>query len=57
MLISNKEKILNPPKSYFIELTNHCNLTCTMCNFHSPVERTDTQGKRFYGYQPRERTH
>ena len=31
MLISNKEKILSPPKSYFIELTNRCNLTCTMC--------------------------
>ncbi len=41
MLISDIEKIFSPPKSYFIELTNRCNLTCTMCNFHSPVERTD----------------
>ncbi len=24
------------PKVYFIELTNHCNLRCSMCNFHSP---------------------
>lgn len=28
---------LKPPKSYFIEITNHCNLRCSMCNFHSPV--------------------
>ncbi|MGC2062327.1 MAG: radical SAM protein, partial [Thermodesulfovibrionales bacterium] len=31
------EKVeLSPPRTYFLELTNHCNLRCSMCNFHSP---------------------
>lgn len=25
-----------PPRTFFLELTNHCNLRCSMCNFHSP---------------------
>ncbi|MBA4372462.1 MAG: hypothetical protein C0402_06325 [Thermodesulfovibrio sp.] len=28
--------IIQPPKTFFLELTNHCNLRCSMCNFHSP---------------------
>jgi MoaA/NifB/PqqE/SkfB family radical SAM enzyme len=30
-----KPASLGPPGSFFIELTNHCNLRCSMCNFHS----------------------
>lgn len=26
-----------PPGSYVLEITNHCNLRCGMCNFHSPL--------------------
>ena len=26
-----------PPQTFFLELTNHCNLRCSMCNFHSPL--------------------
>jgi len=26
-----------PPKAFVLELTNHCNLRCVMCNFHSAV--------------------
>lgn len=25
------------PGTFFLELTNHCNLKCSMCNFHSPM--------------------
>lgn len=38
-----EEKPLGPPKSYFIELTNHCNLKCSMCNFHSPLVKEKRQ--------------
>lgn len=41
-----KENPLRPPKSYFLELTNHCNLRCIMCNFHSPL----VNGKRQKGF-------
>jgi len=34
-LLIKKERVFLP-KSYFIELTNYCNLRCSMCNFHSP---------------------
>ncbi len=30
------EVFLSPPKAFVLELTNHCNLRCVMCNFHSP---------------------
>jgi MoaA/NifB/PqqE/SkfB family radical SAM enzyme len=33
------------PKTFFLELTNHCNLRCSMCNFHSPsVSRRREKG-------------
>lgn len=35
-----------PPKSYIIELTNYCNLKCTMCNFHSGA----SAGRREKGF-------
>lgn len=41
-----EKKSLNPPKSYFLELTNYCNLKCSMCNFHSPI----VTGKREKGF-------
>lgn len=41
-----KSEALKPPKSYFIEMTNHCNLRCSMCNFHSPV----VTGRREKGF-------
>lgn len=41
---------LKPPKSYFIEITNHCNLRCSMCNFHSPV----VPGKRRKGFMDKD---
>jgi len=28
--------LVPPPRTFFLELTNHCNLRCSMCNFHSP---------------------
>jgi radical SAM protein with 4Fe4S-binding SPASM domain len=33
----DKSVLLDPPESYVIELTNHCNIRCRMCNFHSPI--------------------
>lgn len=41
-----KSNSLPPPKSYFLELTNHCNLKCSMCNFHSLI----AAGKREKGF-------
>lgn len=35
--LSTERSVIPPAKTFFIELTNHCNLRCTMCNFHSPV--------------------
>lgn len=35
MLNYFRDKKTKPPKVYYIELTNHCNLRCSMCNFHS----------------------
>lgn len=36
------------PKTYYIELTNHCNLRCSMCNFHSrEVAPTQEREKGF----------
>lgn len=32
---SGCETRLTSPQTYFLELTNHCNLRCSMCNFHS----------------------
>lgn len=34
------------PRTFFLELTNHCNLRCSMCNFHSPL----VQRRREKGY-------
>jgi MoaA/NifB/PqqE/SkfB family radical SAM enzyme len=33
---AQKESRILPPQTFFLELTNHCNLRCSMCNFHSP---------------------
>lgn len=41
-----KLNTLKPPRSYFVELTNYCNLRCSMCNFHSPI----VTGKREKGF-------
>ncbi len=35
--VLQREDPLPPPQSYFLELTDHCNLRCSMCNFHSPA--------------------
>jgi len=43
-----RERTLAPPKTYFIELTNFCNLRCSMCNFHSP--ELSSQGRRAKGF-------
>ncbi|MEJ2684278.1 MAG: SPASM domain-containing protein [Candidatus Sulfobium sp.] len=34
--VAQKEACISPPQTFFLELTNHCNLRCSMCNFHSP---------------------
>lgn len=37
----SEAKRINPPKVYYIELTNYCNLRCSMCNFHSTITKPD----------------
>jgi uncharacterized Fe-S cluster-containing radical SAM superfamily protein len=40
-----QERQTPPPRTFFLELTNHCNLRCSMCNFHSPsLERRREKG-------------
>lgn len=40
-----QERQTPPPRTFFLELTNHCNLRCAMCNFHgASVERTREKG-------------
>jgi len=34
--LTDKDPTVSLPQTYFLELTNHCNLRCLMCNFHSP---------------------
>lgn len=36
------------PRSYILELTNYCNLRCSMCNFHSP----EVSKRREKGFMP-----
>ncbi len=47
-LFKQKRRNIEPPKSYFMELTNFCNLKCIMCNFHSPsLENHEKRPKGF----------
>jgi MoaA/NifB/PqqE/SkfB family radical SAM enzyme len=40
-----QERLTRPPRTFFLELTNHCNLRCSMCNFHAPsVKRSRAKG-------------
>ncbi len=38
-------KVPEMPSTVYIELTNHCNLRCIMCTFHSPLSPFLSNGK------------
>ena len=35
MKIFKSKKAVLPPKVFIVEITNHCNFRCSMCNYHS----------------------
>lgn len=52
MIQTSDSKQFSPPKVYYIELTNVCNLRCSMCNFHSAkIVSGKTRQKGFMDFE------